>query len=95
MNRFGSLTAFCALLSDGGHPVRRRDPRHANRSDFTRDFEHLVAWLATRTDKTTITRMLRIHWRTVGRIVQRVCSDELDPDRLDGLVAIGCETVCA
>jgi len=41
-------------------------------SDFTRDFEHLVAWLATRTDKTTIKRMLRIHWATVGRIIERV-----------------------
>lgn len=61
--------------------------------DFTRDFEHLVAWLATRTDKTTITRQLRIHWRTVGRIVQRVCADELDPDRLDGLFEIGIDEV--
>jgi transposase len=62
-------------------------------SDFTRDFEALVAWLATRADKTTITRMLRIHWRTVGRIVQRVCADELDGDRLDGLVEIGIDEV--
>lgn len=61
--------------------------------DFTRDFEHLVAWLATRTDKTTITRQLRIHWRTVGRIVQRVCAEELDPDRLDGLFEIGIDEV--
>jgi len=65
--------------------------RHA--SDFTRDFEHLVAWLATRTDKTTITRMLRIHWRTVGRIIERVCADELDPERLSGLVEIGIDEV--
>lgn len=63
------------------------------RSDFTRDFEALVAWLATRTDKTTITRMLRIHWRTVGRVVQRVCADELDPDRLDDLLEIGIDEV--
>lgn len=62
-------------------------------SDFTRDFEHLVAWLATRTDKTTITRMVRIHWRTVGRIIQRVCHEKLDPDRLDGLVEIGIDEV--
>jgi len=27
-------------------------------SEFTRDFECLVAWLATRTDKSTINRML-------------------------------------
>ena len=60
---------------------------------FTRDFETLVAWLATRTDKTTITRMLRIHWRTVGRIIQRVCADELDGDRLDGLTEIGIDEV--
>ena len=42
-------------------------------SEFTRDFECLVAWLATRTDKSTIKRMLRIDWDTVGRIVKRVC----------------------
>jgi transposase len=62
-------------------------------ADFTRDFEHLVAWLATRTDKTTITRMVRIHWRTVGRIIERVCAQELDPDRLDGLFEIGIDEV--
>jgi transposase len=28
-------------------------------SGFTRDFEQLVAWLATRTDKTTIARLVR------------------------------------
>jgi transposase len=62
-------------------------------ADFTRDFEALAVWLATRTDKTTITRMMRIHWRTVGRIIARVCADELDPDRLDGLVEIGIDEV--
>jgi transposase len=61
--------------------------------DFTRDFEHLVAWLATRTDKATITRQLRIHWRTVGRIIERVCAQELDPDRLDDLFEIGIDEV--
>ena len=76
------------------HGVRTEQvPFARHRSDFTRDFEHLAAWLATRTDKTTITRMLRIHWRTVGRIIQRVCADELDPDRLDGLVEIGIDEV--
>jgi transposase len=62
-------------------------------ADFTRDFECLVAWLATRTDKTTITRLVRVHWRTVGRIIERVCADELDPDRLDGLFEIGIDEV--
>lgn len=62
-------------------------------ADFTRDFECLVAWLATRTDKTTITRMLRINWRTVGRIIERVCDDELDPARLQDLYEIGIDEV--
>lgn len=62
-------------------------------SDFTRDFEALVAWLATRTDKTTITRLVRIDWRTVGRIIERVCADELDADRLDDLFEIGIDEV--
>jgi hypothetical protein len=51
-------------------------------SEFTHDFECLTAWLATRIDKATIARMLRVDCDTVGRIVKRVCDDELDPDRL-------------
>jgi transposase len=76
------------------HGVRTEAVAFArHRADFTRDFEHLVAWLATRTDKTTITRLLRIHWATVGRIIQRVCDDELDPDRLADLVEVGIDEV--
>jgi transposase len=52
-------------------------------AEFTRDFECLVAWLMTRTDKSTVKRLLRIDWDTVGRIVKRVCDDELDPDLFD------------
>ena len=62
-------------------------------SEFTRDFESLVAWLMTRVDKSTVKRMLRIDWDTVGRIVKRVCDDELDPARLDGLFDIGIDEV--
>ena len=65
--------------------------RHGAR--FTRDFEQLVAWLATRTDKTTITRLVRIDWDTVGRIIARVCADELDRDRLENLFEIGIDEV--
>ena len=74
---------------------RLRCPRHGvlaegvpfarHRSGFTRDFECLVAWLAARTDKSAICRLLRIDWDTVGRIIARVCADELDPDRLSAL----------
>lgn len=44
-------------------------------SGFTRAFEDQVAWLAVHTDRTTVSSLLRIAWRTVGRIVGRV-SDE-------------------
>jgi transposase len=62
-------------------------------SDFTADFEALVAWLATRTDKTAITRLVRVTWRTVGRIIERVVADELDPRRLDNLFVIGVDEI--
>lgn len=62
-------------------------------SRFTADFEDLVAYLATKTDKTTITRLQRIDWDTVGRICERVVAEGLDPSRLDGLVSIGVDEV--
>jgi transposase len=82
---------------------RLRCPRHGvlaeavpfarHRAHFTRDFECLVAWLAARTDKSAICRMLRVDWDTVGRIVERVCADELDPARLQELYDIGVDEV--
>jgi transposase len=60
---------------------------------FTRDFDDLAAYLATKTDKTTICRFLRIDWDTVGRICDRVSTDGLDPNRLSGLVEIGVDEI--
>ena len=62
-------------------------------SGFTRDFEQMVAWLVTKKDKKTICELLRIAWRTVGAIAQRVAADELDPARLAGLVDIGVDEI--
>lgn len=62
-------------------------------SGFTRDFEDLVAWLVTKTDKTTVCTFARIAWRTVGAICERVAADVLDPDRLSGLVDIGVDEI--
>ncbi len=62
-------------------------------SGFTRDFEQVVAWLVTKTDKKTIGEFLRIAWRTVGTIAERVAADELDPERLSGLVDIGVDEI--
>jgi len=81
-------------LSCPTHGVRVEGvPFARHRSDFTRDFEDLVAWLAAKTDKTAIERLLRIAWRTVGAIVERVVTDELDPKRLDELFEIGIDEI--
>ncbi|MGH9027633.1 MAG: ISL3 family transposase [Acidimicrobiia bacterium] len=56
---------------------------------LTRDFDDLLAWLATRMDKTAIARLCRVSWRTVGRACARVVASERDPGRLDGLFSIG------
>ncbi len=60
---------------------------------FTRDFEDLVAWLATKTDKSAVCRLVRIDWQTVGRIVQRVGDELLDGDRLSDLFEISIDEV--
>src|SRR5664280_3836451 len=38
-------------------------------------FDDTVAWLATRTSKSTLEQLLRIAWRTVGAIVSRVVAE--------------------
>jgi transposase len=68
-------------------------PFAGHRCRFTADFEDVAAFLATKTDKTTIARFLRIDWDTVGRICERVVACELDPQRLTGLVHIGVDEI--
>lgn len=60
---------------------------------FTRDFENLVAWLATKTDKTATCRLVRIDWGTIGRIIKRVADELIDADRLSGLFEISVDEV--
>lgn len=60
---------------------------------LTRDFDDLLAWLATKMDKTSIARLCRVSWRTVGRACERVVAAELDPHRLDGLFRIGVDEI--
>ena len=60
---------------------------------FTCDFEEVVAYLAQRTDKTTITRLLRCSWEAVAAITVRVVADHLDDARLEGLYRIGIDEV--
>jgi transposase len=65
----------------------RPDARHR------RDFENLVAFCAQQMAKTPICALLRIAWDSVGSIVGRVVADQLDADRLAGLVLIGVDEI--
>ena len=65
--------------------------RHGAR--FTADFENLVAWLVTKTDKTATCRLTRIDWQTIGRIIERVGDELLDGDRLTGLFEVSVDEV--
>ena len=77
----------CGRVRTEEVPWARPGARHS------RDFQDVVAWLAQRTDKTTITRLLRISWEAVARIVATVVADALDDARLEGLYRIGVDEV--
>ena len=66
--------------------------RHDARS--TRSFDDTVAWLATHCAKSAVGELLRVGWRTVGRIITRgVAEAEERTDRLDGLERIGIDEI--
>jgi transposase len=73
--------------------VREEVPFAREGSQFTRDFEDLVGWLATTMDKTAVCRLVRVDWDTVGWIITRVMDDGLDPARLEDLFDIGVDEV--
>jgi transposase len=59
-------------------------------SGFTEPFEMHTAYLAQHNDKTTVTKLMRIAWETVGKIIGRfVRRQRGEADRLDGLRIIG------
>jgi len=60
---------------------------------YTRDFDDLTAWLAQQMSQTQVTRLMRIGWETVGKILERVVAEKLDRSRLDGLELIGVDEV--
>jgi transposase len=68
-------------------PWARAGSRH------TRDFEDLTAWLAQQMSQTQVTRLMRIGWQTVGKILERVVAEKLSAGRLDGLELLGVDEV--
>ena len=66
--------------------------RHGSR--FTRDFEDTIAWLATTTSKTAVTKLMRVGWRAVGGAVTRIQAEiDTQVDRLAGLTRIGIDEI--
>jgi transposase len=49
----------------------------------------MVAYLTRVTDKTQVTRLMGISWRTVGEVVERAVARKQDPERLSNLRWIG------
>lgn len=60
---------------------------------LSRDLEDVIAWLAQRTDKTSICELLRVSWRTVQSVVERVVDDHLDDSRLDNVFNLGVDEI--
>src|SRR6188472_920211 len=66
--------------------------RHGSR--FTRSFEDQAAWLALRCSKKATAELLRIAWRTVGSICERVAAEAgRDVDPLADLRWIGIDEI--
>ncbi len=66
--------------------------RHNSR--FTRAFEDQAAWLAVQTSKTAVSELMRVAWRTVGGICERVAAEAgRDVDLLDGLRRVGIDEI--
>jgi transposase len=60
----------------------------------TRVFDDTVAWLVTQASKSATSELLRVSWRTVGSIVDRVVADlDRHIDRFDGLRRIGIDEI--
>lgn len=94
-------TAFCFLEA---WAPRVRCKRHGvvvaavpwarHDAGFTRSFEDQVAWLAVHTNKTAVSELMRIAWRTVGWICERVMSEEhAKRDLLAGLSRLGFDEI--
>lgn len=63
-------------------------------SSFTREFEDTVAWLAVHTNKTAVSELMRIAWRTVGWICERVMAEQTATrDLFSGLKRIGVDEI--
>lgn len=94
-------TTFAFVEADARR-VRCRDhgvivagvPWARHRSGFTGAFEDRATWLAVHTSKKAVSELMRVAWRTVGAICERVAEEaEGRSDLLDGLSRIGIDEI--
>jgi transposase len=94
-------TTFCFLEADAPRVSCRRHgvvvvavPWARHDSRFTRAFEDQVSWLAVNTSKSAVAELMRVAWRTVGTILERVAAETgRQVDLLDGLRRIGIDEI--
>jgi len=77
----------CGRVRTEEVPWARPGARHS------KDFCDVVAWLAQRVDKTTITKLLRVSWEAVAKIVIDVVAEAIDEHRLDDVYRIGVDEI--
>jgi transposase len=77
----------CGRVRTEQVPWARAGARH------TRDFEDVVGWLAQRTDKTTVSKLMSCSWETVDRVAARLVEEHLDDARLNSLYRIGVDEI--
>lgn len=99
--RWRALDICGAIVELEAHTHRIKCPEHGTLtadvpwaypgSNFTKDFELVVAWFAAHLPRSVVSHYMRIDWKTVGRCVSRTLH-EIEPERqhrLNGLVNIG------
>lgn len=94
-------TTFAFVEADAPRVMCRRHgvvvcavPWARHNSRFTRSFEDQVAWLAVNTSKTAVAELMRVAWRSVGTILERVAAEAVrEVDLLDGLRRIGIDEI--
>jgi transposase len=69
-------------------------PWARHQAGFTRAFEDTAAWLAVHTSRVAVAELLRVAWRSVGRMITRVADEQRQgSDRLEGLRRIGIDEI--
>jgi transposase len=94
-------TTFCFLEGDAPRVNCRRHgvvvaavPWARHDAAFTRSFEDQTAWLTVNTSKTAVSELMRIAWRSVGWICERVAAEaQAQRDLFSGLKRLGVDEI--